>query len=233
LPQLAHEALVEIRRKAWDRRSHGAAEQTVYSGIASVDLIQGSVTGISLLFHHALEKQARAMQVRLRGVLGNTRQQCYFANSRAEPIVEPQGRLVYLGERSNALRKGVIALRRFGLPVRSRLPGYCVIEGRFVRMGTSEADPRFQVYRLVKRDSVDPGAEFGLAAERLKGVVNFEEHFLHHIFRFRNEFAAQNRNRESEDLSTMAANQFGKSLLVAVLRACRELGIALQVNCRD
>jgi hypothetical protein len=47
-----------------------------------------SVTRISFLFQHAMEKLARAMQIRFGGILGNAKQFRHFANSCAEPIVQ-------------------------------------------------------------------------------------------------------------------------------------------------
>src|ERR1700722_20479909 len=79
-----------------------------------------SFTGISSLFQHDMKKPARAMEIRLGSVLGNAKQCRHFATSCTEPIVQPQGRLVDLGECLNALCQGLIALRRFNLPVRSR-----------------------------------------------------------------------------------------------------------------
>ena len=82
-----------------------------------------------------------------------------------------------------------------------------------VRVWASEANARFQVYRLIERDPVDPGTEFGLAAKRLDRVVNLEKYLLRHVFGFRNELPAQNRNRQAKHGRTMAANQFSESLL--------------------
>ncbi len=174
-----------------------------------------------------MEKLARAMQIRFGGILGNANQRRHFVNSRAQPVVKPQGRLVDLGEGSNAFRQGLIALRRFNLPLRSRLRTRRPIKNRLVRVWPSESNPRFQVHRLVERDPVDPRAKFGLAAKRLDGVMNLHKYLLRHVFRFRNELPAQNRNCEAKDGSTMPANQFREGLLVAELRAGHKLGIAL------
>src|ERR1035441_7841864 len=114
-----------------------------------------------------MKKLARAMQIGLGGILGNAKQHRRFANSCAEPIVQSQGRLVDLGERSNALSKGLIALRHFSLPVWSRLRSRRVVKNRLVRVWASEANPRFQVHRLVESDPVDPGAKFGFAAKQI------------------------------------------------------------------
>ena len=129
--------------------------------------------------------------------------------------------------RSNALYKGLIALRRFNLPVRSRLRSHRSIKNRLVLVWASESNPRFEVQRWVECDPVDPGAKFGLAAKRLERVVNLEKHLLRHVFRFRNKLPAQNRNREAKHQSTMPAHQFREGLLVAALRAGHELGITL------
>ncbi len=174
-----------------------------------------------------MEKPARAMQIRFGGILGNAKQHRRFTDSRAEPIVQPQGGLVDLWKRSNALCKGLIALRCFELPVGSGFRSQRAIKSRLVRVRASEANPRFQVHRLVERDPVDPRAEFGVPAKRLDRVVNLEKYLLRNVFRFRNELPAQNRNRKAKHGSTMPANQFGKSLLVAALRASDKLGIAL------
>jgi hypothetical protein len=121
----------------------------------------------------------------------------------------------------------LIALRRFNLTVRSRLRSHRAIKNRLVLVWASEANPRFQVHCPVERDPIDPGAKFGLAAKRLERVVNLEKDLLRHVFRFRNELPAQNRNREAKHESAMATNQFSESLLVAALGAEHELGIAL------
>jgi hypothetical protein len=101
------------------------------------------------------------------------------------------------------------------------------MKNRLVHVWASEANPSLQVHRLVERDPVDPGAEFGLAAKRRDRVVNLEKHLLRHVFRFRNKLPAQNRNREAKHQSAIAANQFREGLLVSALRAGHELGIAL------
>lgn len=98
-------------------------------------------------------------------------------------------------------------------------------------MWASEANSRFQVHCVVECDPVDPGAEFSLAAKRLQRVMNLEKYLLRYVFRFRSELPAQNRNRETEDRSTMAANQLSESLLVPALRAGHELSVAL--HCRQ
>src|ERR1700722_12797858 len=170
-----------------------------------------SVTGISFLFEHDMKKLARAMQIRLGSILRNAKQCRHFANSRAEPIVQPQRRLVDLGERSNALCQGLIALRRFNLPVRSRFRSHRAKKNGLVRVRTSKANPRLQVHRVVERNPVDPGAEFGFSAKRVDGVVNLEKDLLRHVFRFRNELPPQNRNREAKHLSAMTANQLRES----------------------
>ena len=167
------------------------------------------------------------MQIRLRRVLGNAKRLSDFADSSAQPIVKTQSRLVDLRERLNALRKGSISLGRFHLAVRTRLRSRQVLQNRIVRVWTSEANPRFQVYCLVEGDSVDPRPKLGLAAKRLDPVMNLEKNFLRHIFCFRNELAAQNRDRQAKHESTMPANQFRECMLVAALRASYELGIAL------
>lgn len=174
-----------------------------------------------------MEKLARTMQIRFGSIVGNAQQHRHFGNSCAEPIVQSQGRLVDLGERSNALCKGLTALRRFNLPVGSRLRSHRAIKSRLVRVWASEANPRFQVHRVVERDPVDPGGKFSLTAKRLDRVVNLEKYLLRHVFRFWNELPAQNRDREAKHESTMSANQFSESLPVAALRAGHELGIAL------
>jgi len=175
-----------------------------------------------------MKKLARAMQIRFNSILGNAKQHRCFVNSRAEPIIQSQGRLIDLGEGSNALCKGVIALRRLNLPVRSRLQSHCLGENRLVRVWASEADARFHVHRLVERDPVDPGAEFGVAAKRPDGAVGLEKNVLRHVFRFRNELPPQNRNREAKHLGTVSAKEFSESQLIAVPRAFHELGIALR-----
>ena len=103
-----------------------------------------------------MEKLARAMQIRFGGILRNAKQLRCFGNSCVEPIVQPQGRLVDLGKRLNALGEDPIALRRFCLPVRQGLSARRVIENRLVCMWTAKANPRFQVHRLVERDPVNP-----------------------------------------------------------------------------
>ena len=165
------------------------------------------------------------MQVRFHGIFGNAKQDRHFSNSRAEPIVQPQGRLVDFRKRSNAFRKGLITLRRFKQPVRSRLGSDCVIKNRVIGVGDFEAYSRLEVHRLVERDAVDPRAELGLVAKGPDRVMDLEEHFLRHVFGFRNELTAQNGNREAKNESTMAANEFHECLLIAALRACHELGI--------
>jgi hypothetical protein len=61
-----------------------------------------SVTGISFLFQHAMEKLACPMQVRLGSILGHAQEPRHLAHSRAQPLIESQRRLVDLGERLNA-----------------------------------------------------------------------------------------------------------------------------------
>src|ERR1039457_24710 len=99
-----------------------------------------SLTGISFLFQHAMEKLAGAMQIRFGGILGNAKQPRHLTDSCVKPIVQPQGRLVNLGERSNALCQGSIALRTFNLALRSRLRSHRAIKNRLVRVGASEAN---------------------------------------------------------------------------------------------
>src|SRR5580658_9970363 len=101
------------------------------------------------------------------------------------------------------------------------------MKNRLVRMWASESNPRFQVHCLVERDSIYPGTKFGFAAKRRDRMVNLHEYLLRHVFRFWNELPAQNRDREAKYSGTMPANQFCECLLVAVLRAGYELGIAL------
>jgi hypothetical protein len=121
----------------------------------------------------------------------------------------------------------LIALRCFNLPVGSRLGSHRTIENRFVRVGAAEANPRFQVHRLVEGDPVDPGAEFRLAAKRLDGVVNFEKHLLRHVFASGMNSRPRIETARRKTGALMAANQFRESLLVAALYAGDELGIAL------
>jgi hypothetical protein len=47
-----------------------------------------SVTRISFLFQHAMEKLARAMQIRFGSILGNAKQHRRFAYACAQPIVQ-------------------------------------------------------------------------------------------------------------------------------------------------
>jgi hypothetical protein len=100
--------------------------------------------------------------------------------------------------RSNALYKGLIALRRFNLPVRSRLRSHRSIKNRLVLVWASESNPRFEVQRWVECDPVDPGAKFGLAAKRLERVVNLEKYLLRHVFRFWNELPTQKSKPRGE-----------------------------------
>jgi hypothetical protein len=136
--------------------------------------------------------------------------------------------LVDFGKRSDALREGLIALRRFNLPVRTRLRARRTIKNRLVRMWASESNPGFQVHRLVELDSIDPGTKFGFATKRRDRVVHLHKYLLRHVFRFWNKLLAQNRDREAKYASAMPANQFCECLLVAGLRAGYELGIILQ-----
>jgi hypothetical protein len=127
----------------------------------------------------------------------------------------------------NALGEGSIALRGFGLPVWSRLGSDGAIKSRLVGVRTSEADSRFQVHRLIEGDAVEPGSKFSLTAKRLERVMNFEKYLLCHVFGFRDELAAQNRNREPKYESAVPVNQFRECLLVAGLSAGYELGIGI------
>jgi hypothetical protein len=101
-----------------------------------------------------MEKLARAMQIRFGSILRNSEQNGHFANSCVEPVVQSQSRLVDLGERSNTLGKGLIALHRLRLPVWSWSRSHCAMKNRLVSVRVSEANPRFQVHRLVESDPV-------------------------------------------------------------------------------
>lgn len=165
------------------------------------------------------------MQIRFRSILGHSKQFGDFTHSAAEPIIKTQHRLIDLRKRSNTLGKGLIALRRFGLPVRPEFRSCDVVQNRLVRVRISEANPRFQVHCLVECDPVDPRAEFRLAAKRRKCVMNLEKYFLRHVFRFRNEFSPQDRYCKTKYLRAMPANQFRERLLIPASHAVYELRI--------
>jgi hypothetical protein len=48
-----------------------------------------SVTRISSLLQHAMQKLARAMQIRFGRILRNANQLRHFTSARAQPIVQP------------------------------------------------------------------------------------------------------------------------------------------------
>lgn len=112
--------------------------------------------------------------------------------------------------------------------MRPRLRGRGGVKRSLIHVWTAEAHARFHIHRVVESDPVDPGAEFSFTAIRFNGVVGLEEHLLRHILRFRNELPPQNRDGEAKHARAVPADQFLEGLLVAVLGAGYELGIALR-----
>lgn len=82
-----------------------------------------------------------------------------------------------------------------------------------------KASPILDVDGVVEGDAVDPRAELGFAAKRLKRVVDLQKNLLRNILSFRNELFAENRNGEAKDSVAVTANQLRKGFLVAALRA--------------
>jgi len=98
----------------------------------------------------------RAVQVGLCCVLRHADKRRDFGDAGAHPVVQPQGRLVDLGQFPDAFCQGLIAACSFKAVEwvserRGRLSQYL-----FTQMRGSIADPCFQVDRLVEGDAVDP-----------------------------------------------------------------------------
>jgi hypothetical protein len=185
-----------------------------------------SVTRVSSLLHHAVEKLACAVQVRLGGVFGNFEGFGDLADAGVEPVVHAQGGLVDLGERFYAIGEETIALGSFETAVGGRVGGGGMVEGSFVFVRAAEADTLFEVDGLVEGDAIDPGAELGLAAEGCDGVVDLEEDLLRHVFGFGDELAAENGDREAKHERAVAVDQLGEGLLVAFPCSLDELSVA-------
>jgi hypothetical protein len=182
---------------------------------------------ISSHFQHPSQKLPRAVQVRLGCILRNVKQGGHFSHAGVQPIVQTQSGLVHLGQRSNAFRKILIALRSFRQRVRPRLGDDDMRKQRVIQVRISVAGPRLQVHGLVERDPVNPGAHFRFTPKRCQRMMDFQKHLLRHFFRLSRKALPQNGKSQPKYPVGMAVKQLRKGVRVATLRARHELGIAI------